>query len=91
MAGTRETKSWKGTLHHSLPRQNQGSTSGMESSCKIYKDISGYSYETDDNGQGQWPRSTQPILLSAEWQDLCVSPTRNAVGDQAMPPPTNKC
>ena len=85
-AGTRETKSQKGTLHNSLPRHNQGSKGGTEGPCEVYLNIPRYNYETEDNGRGQWPQSTRPILLHTEQQDLGISPSRDATGDKAMPP-----
>ena len=85
-ASTRETESQKRMLYHHLPTHNQSSMSGMESPCEIYKDISGNSCETDDNGRRQWPRSPRTILLPNGGQNVCFSPNRNAAGNQTMPP-----
>ena len=85
-AGTREAESRKGTLHNSLPGHDQGSTSGTEGPGQVYPNIPRYNYNTDENGRGQWPQTTRPVFLHTERQDLCISPTRDDIGDKAMPP-----
>ena len=85
-ASTRETQSRKGTLHNSLSGHDQGSTSRTEGPGQVYSNIPGYSYNTKDNGRGQWPQTTQPIFLHTERQDLRISSTRDDTGDKTMPP-----
>ena len=85
-AGARETESRKGTLHNSLSRHDQGSTSGTEGPGQVYPNIPRYSYNTEDNGRGQWPQTTRPVFLHTERQDLRISPTRDDTGDKTMPP-----
>ena len=85
-AGTREAESRKGTLHNSLSGHDQGSTSRTEGPGQVYPNIPRYTYNTDENGRGQWPQTTRPIFLHTEWQDLRISPTRADTGDKTMPP-----
>ena len=74
-ASTREAESRKGTLHNSLSGHDQGSMSGTEGPGQVYPNIPGYTYNTDENGRGQWPQTTWPVFLHTERQDLHISPT----------------
>ena len=73
-AGTRETESQKRTLCHHPSTHHQSSTSGTEGDFEICKEISGHSYKTVNDGQGQQPRPTGTILLPNGRQNIHFSP-----------------
>ena len=85
-ASTGKAESRQGAVYNSLSGHNQGPASQTQGPGQVYSHVPGYHYNTKDNGTGQWPLTTRPVLLHTERQDVCISPTRDDTGDKTMPP-----